>query len=92
MDRPLTVKEAAARLGIAPRTVYALCEQRRLPHYRLGPERGSIRLRAVDLDAYLASALVPVGSTRTAVPERPRPLASVGVVHLRDFLPPSLRH
>ncbi|MEI6225706.1 MAG: helix-turn-helix domain-containing protein [Deltaproteobacteria bacterium] len=31
----LSVRQVAKLLGVCPATVYALCEQRRLPHFRV---------------------------------------------------------
>lgn len=47
----LTVADVAARLNVAPRTVYRLCEEKKLPHQRVGSGRGTIRVRPADLVA-----------------------------------------
>jgi len=47
---PLTVKEAAERLGVSPKTLYSLIEARKLPCLRIGKGRGTIRIRPADLD------------------------------------------
>ena len=48
----MTVKEAAARVGVSPSLVYTWCRDRRLAHYRVGAEgrRGRIRIDPADLD------------------------------------------
>ncbi len=53
----MTVKEAARRLGLSPSLIYQLCNERLLPHYRLGGKgkRGAIRIEEADLSAFLAS-------------------------------------
>jgi excisionase family DNA binding protein len=48
----LTVKEAAGHLGIALRTVYALCRSGELRHQRYGKGRGTIRITREALDDY----------------------------------------
>ena len=34
-DRPVTVKTAAAFLGVSPSLVYAYVERKQIPHYRM---------------------------------------------------------
>jgi excisionase family DNA binding protein len=55
--RRLTAREAAEYAGISPALVYKLCDERRLPHYRVGGcgRRGKILIDADDLDTFLAS-------------------------------------
>jgi len=50
-DDWLTVADVAARLNVAPRTVYRLCEEKKLPHQRVGSGEGTIRVRPADLAA-----------------------------------------
>ncbi|MBN2215886.1 MAG: helix-turn-helix domain-containing protein [Pirellulales bacterium] len=47
----LSVAEAAKQLRCSPNTVYRLCQNGNLPHFRLGVGRGSIRIRVSDLEA-----------------------------------------
>jgi excisionase family DNA binding protein len=56
----LTPAQAAGRAGISLALVYQLCEERRLPHYRVGGQgrRGKILIDPVDLDAFLSSCKV----------------------------------
>ena len=49
-DQPLTIEEAAARLGVRPRLVRRLVTERRIGFVRVGR---FIRLRPHDLEAYL---------------------------------------
>jgi excisionase family DNA binding protein len=51
----LTPKQAAERAGISAALVYQWCEERRLPHYRLGGDgkRGKIMIDPRDLDEFL---------------------------------------
>ena len=51
-DRLLTAGEVAARLRVSTRTVYALCEQGKLPHVRI---MNSIRVSPSDLEAFLSA-------------------------------------
>jgi excisionase family DNA binding protein len=46
----LTVTEAAQLTGLARRTVYAMAEQGRIPHYRIG---GALRFDPVELADWL---------------------------------------
>jgi excisionase family DNA binding protein len=56
----LTTKQAAERIGVSAQLVYRWCDEKRLPHYRLGGEgrRGKILIEESDLDAFLASQKV----------------------------------
>jgi excisionase family DNA binding protein len=55
----LTVREAAERLGrISEKTVYKLCADRKLVHFRIGAGRGTIRISEGDLEAYQQSCKV----------------------------------
>jgi excisionase family DNA binding protein len=56
----LTVKEAAASKGLSTQLIYLWCEERRLPHYRLGGRgrRGRILIDPGDFDAFLATLKV----------------------------------
>jgi excisionase family DNA binding protein len=53
-----TVKEVAERLHVSLTVVYQLCASRQLPHLRLGPKRGAIRIREQDLQTFLAACEV----------------------------------
>jgi excisionase family DNA binding protein len=59
----LTPKRAAERAGVSPQLIYKWCEERRLPHYRLGGRgrRGRIVIDPLDLDAFLATLKVTPG-------------------------------
>jgi len=46
----LTVREAAGRLGVSSKTIYALVAAGKLRHQRVGNGRGAIRIRPADLD------------------------------------------
>jgi len=50
-DDWLTVADVADQLGVAPRTVYRLREEKKLPHQHVGSGRGTIRVRPADLVA-----------------------------------------
>jgi excisionase family DNA binding protein len=61
----LTVKEAAERLGrVSEKTVYKLCTDRKLAHFRIGAGRGVIRISEEDLEAYRQSCKVAQYSGR----------------------------
>jgi excisionase family DNA binding protein len=47
----LLVSEAAKQLRCSEMTIYRLCRDGKLPHYRLGVGRGVIRIRSADLAA-----------------------------------------
>lgn len=55
MQKKLTARQAAERAGVSLSLVYLLCEERRLPHYRIGSEgkRGRILIDAEDLDRFI---------------------------------------
>lgn len=62
-EKKLSVKQAAERLGVSPSLVYQWCNERRLPHLRLGQtgRRGKILIEAKDVDAFLEAARVEAG-------------------------------
>jgi excisionase family DNA binding protein len=65
----LTVDDAARYLAVTPACVRRWISQRRFPVIKLGPgPRACVRLRALDLDAYVAASVrpaSPVWSART---------------------------
>jgi len=61
----LSVRQVAKLLGVCPATVYALCEQRKLPHFRV---LNAIRIDARDLKKFLAR------TRRRGLPARPKAL------------------
>ncbi|MBV9126016.1 MAG: helix-turn-helix domain-containing protein [Planctomycetes bacterium] len=64
----LTVKQAAAHLGVSPATVYALCAFRRLRHERHGLGRGRILIPLEALEEYRQSVTVEVGEPPSPAP------------------------
>ncbi len=54
--RPLTVRQAAERLGVSADTVYDLCKDGRLRCFRAGEGRGTIRIRPADLHRFQIEA------------------------------------
>jgi excisionase family DNA binding protein len=46
----LRVREAAARLGVSPSTVYALCAQGKLAHVRVA---NALRFAGEDIESFL---------------------------------------
>jgi excisionase family DNA binding protein len=59
----ITPKQAAVSAGVSLSLVYQWCEERRLPHYRLGGggRRGGIRIDEKDLAKFLAGCRVEAG-------------------------------
>ncbi|MHB8973579.1 MAG: helix-turn-helix domain-containing protein [Pirellulaceae bacterium] len=57
MSRPLTVQEAAERIGISDTAVRQLCQSGKLRHRRVGARRGRIRIDEQDLLSYLEAAV-----------------------------------
>lgn len=56
----LTVREAAARVGVSASLVYLWCAEGTLPHYRLGAKgrRGKILIEPAELDRVYAESRV----------------------------------
>ncbi len=54
--KPLTVKQAADRLGVSVDAVYGLCRDGRLRCFRAGEGRGTIRIRPADLHRFQIEA------------------------------------
>jgi excisionase family DNA binding protein len=64
---PLDVKQVAERLAISEASVYQLCAERKIPHFRFGTGRGVIRVREEDLVTFIESCKVdqlPTGLDR----------------------------
>jgi excisionase family DNA binding protein len=61
----LSVRQVAKFLGVCAATVYALCEQRKLPHFRV---LNAIRIDPADLKRFL------VRTRRRGLPARPKTL------------------
>jgi len=53
----LSVRDAADALGVSPALIYQWCQERRLPHFRLGGKgkRGKVAVAIEDLEAFLQS-------------------------------------
>lgn len=71
----LTVKQVSERLRVSPSLVYSWCEDRILPHYRMGGKgkRGKILIEEAALDAFLQSHRVE---------ERACDASSLGLKHI----------
>lgn len=65
--KPLTVKQAAERLGVSVPLIYALCAAKKLRHERHGLGRGTIRISVEAIDEYRESV-----TTVPAAPEARR--------------------
>jgi len=61
----LSVRQVAKLLGVCPATVYALCDRRKLPHFRV---LNAIRIDPRDLKKFLAR------TRRRGLPARPKTL------------------
>jgi excisionase family DNA binding protein len=51
VERLLTVREVAERLGVCTATIYGLCERNELPHVRVS---NAIRIRPADVEVFLS--------------------------------------
>ena len=81
----LTVQEVAARLRCSLSSVYEMCAAGKLRCLRVGPRRGSIRIRPEDLDVYLAAAESDALGPQTPMPKRTgRPFKHLDRDRLRD--------
>jgi excisionase family DNA binding protein len=56
----LTPKQAAALAGVSVKLIYIWCEEKRLPHFRMGSKkrRGRIYIEATDLAAFIETCRV----------------------------------
>ena len=56
----LTPKQAGERAGVSASLIYQLCQERRLPHYRVGGRgrRGKILIDEADLAAFFEACRV----------------------------------
>lgn len=68
----LTVKQAAAALGVSPTLVYAIVEKRKIRHERIGLGRGVIRIPEDALEEYRKSREVGVVADTPPPDRRPR--------------------
>src|SRR4051794_16649456 len=59
MPGMLTVADVASRLNVAESTIYDLVAAKRLPCHRIGRKRGTIRFTEGQVEAYLATTLLP---------------------------------
>ena len=58
-DDFITIREVAKRLGVARGTAYYLIEQRAIPYHNFtGKSRPVMRVKARDLEAFIASRRV----------------------------------
>ena len=62
----LSTKEAAAALGLTPRTLYRLIDEGQLPAYRFGRV---IRLKQTEIDEFVARSRIEPGSLEHLYPE-----------------------
>lgn len=64
---PLRVKDIAAALRVAPPTVYAEIRSGRLPSYRVGTGRGTIRISRDAFKNYLEAQGIPTSDLAVAL-------------------------
>ncbi len=64
--RWLGTSEAAERLGVVPRTLYRLIDEGQIPAYKMGRV---IRVKEVDLEAFLQGTKVQPGTLSHLYPE-----------------------
>lgn len=64
---PLRVKDVAAALRVEPGTVYAEIKAGRLPSYRVGQGRGTIRVSRTAFLQYLAERGIPTSELAVAL-------------------------
>lgn len=62
----LSTADAANRLGITPRTLYRFIDEGQLIAYRFGRV---IRLKTVDVDAFIESCRIPPGTLEHLYPD-----------------------
>jgi excisionase family DNA binding protein len=92
----LSVTQAAKLLNLSRPSVYALCQNQRITHYRLGggADGGGIRITTGDLLAYALSrrkaVRPPPPAEAATVRTRKRQNNPLGLVHLP--LPKAMRH
>lgn len=51
----LTIKDVAQRLNVSQSCIYQLVETGKIPHHRIGTDRGAIRFTEVNIEGYLAA-------------------------------------
>ena len=57
MSEALTVAEVAALLRVSTSVIYDLCAAGKLPHFRVGLGRGTIRIEKKALDSLLSEGV-----------------------------------
>lgn len=64
----MSVKQAAERVGVSESLVYQWCQEKRLPHLRLGRagKRGKILIAEADLAAFLDGLTVRAGEDQSS--------------------------
>lgn len=68
-DKLLTVKEVAEFLRLSRSETYKLIQSKALPHYRVGPGRGAIRVKETDIQEFLE--VRRLGPRKTPAPRLP---------------------
>lgn len=72
MNKWLSVNDAAKDLGLGRSAVYALVASKELACYRVGPNRGRLRFKPEDIEAYIqAGRSGPKATKAPAPPKRP---------------------
>jgi excisionase family DNA binding protein len=57
-ETPLTVDEVAKILRVSRQTVYVLCKEGKIPHFKVGTK---LRFKAVDIQAMTNTEIKPQG-------------------------------
>ena len=69
-DKKYTIAEAAKIAGVSASLLYQLCNDREIPHWRIGGKgrRGKILLSLADLESFMASCRVRAGPKESEPP------------------------
>ena len=67
----MTVAEVAKKMEVSPSLVYCLCAKGELAYWRIGSDRGTIRIEPSEVDAYLARKKITEPRTRPTAQATP---------------------
>ncbi len=73
----LTPRQVAERAGVSPGLIYQWCQEKRLPHFRMGGrgKRGRVLIEDADLDPFLLALKVLAGAAPSSAPASSGPPA-----------------
>ncbi len=85
--RLLCVGEAAKRLSLSVQAIYALCDNKEIVHYRIGPKAGKIVIPESAIDDYLSRHLIASVAGQTITTPKPltKPKAAKSAPRLRHL-------